>query len=77
MHCFSLLHRTHGAYLLLLSHTHQFHDALTLPARDGVVHRCERSLVDLHILLSSGFNGLLYNMNSIVTHKKSTNVFKS
>lgn len=51
--------RTEDSYLLLLAHTHQLHDALTLPACDGVIHWSERSLVDLHILLPSSSNGLL------------------
>lgn len=42
-----------SSYLLLLAHTHQLHDALTLPARDGVIHGSKRSLVDLYVFLSS------------------------
>lgn len=63
LHGVALIWRIDDSYLLLLANTHQFHDALTLPARHGMIHRSERSLVDLHILLSSGFNGLLCNIN--------------
>lgn len=67
--CFVVLRSDHGhrrslentepTYLLLLADTHQLHDAQTLPGGDGVVHRSERSLVDLHVLLSPRFVGLL------------------
>lgn len=61
----SAIWRTDDSYLLLLAHTHQLHDALTLPAREGVIHRSERSLVDLHILLPSRFNGLLCGKHKV------------
>lgn len=53
------LENTRLAYLLLLADTHQLHDAQALPGGDGVIHRSERGLVDLHILLSPRFVGLL------------------
>lgn len=54
------LKNTEASYLLLLADTHQLHDAQTLPGGDGVVHRSERSLVDLHVILSPRFVGLLW-----------------
>lgn len=53
------LENAEPTYLLLLADTHQLHDAQALPGGDGVVHRSERSLVDLHVLLSPRFVGLL------------------
>lgn len=47
------------SYLLFLAHTHQLHDALALPACDGVIHRSEGGFVDLHVLLPSRLDGLV------------------
>lgn len=47
------------ADLLLLACAHELHDALGLLLGEGVIHRSERSFVDLHVFLSSRFNGLL------------------